>query len=108
MRFEYFLVLLKESEFLIGNSSCGVRETPLLGVPSINIGSRQYKRNSSSTIINSNNSKSSLKNSIKSVKSIERKSLPVFGKGNCADKFEKILSNKRNWNISTQKYFIDI
>ena len=108
MRFEYFLVLLKESEFLIGNSSCGVRETPLLGVPSINIGTRQYKRNTSSTIINSNYSKSSLKNSIRSVKSIQRKSLPVFGKGNCADKFEKILSNKKIWSISTQKYFIDI
>ena len=28
MRFEYFLSLLKHSEFILGNSSCGVRERP--------------------------------------------------------------------------------
>ena len=31
LRFEYFLTLLKNAEFMIGNSSAGVRETSIYG-----------------------------------------------------------------------------
>ena len=44
IRFEYFLVLLKQSELIIGNSSAGVREAPFYGVPTVNIGTRQHRR----------------------------------------------------------------
>lgn len=44
IRFEYYLTLLKNASFLIGNSSSFVREAPLFGVPSIITGSRQNKR----------------------------------------------------------------
>ncbi len=52
LRFEYFLTLLKNSEFVIGNSSAGVREAPYYGVPTINIGSRQNKRAMADSILN--------------------------------------------------------
>lgn len=39
-----FLQLLKHSDCLIGNSSVGIRECAFLGVPVINIGSRQNRR----------------------------------------------------------------
>ncbi len=39
-----FLKLLKNSQCLIGNSSVGIRECAYLGVPVVNIGSRQNKR----------------------------------------------------------------
>ena len=41
LRFEYFLRLLKESQFIIGNSSVGIREAPYYHVPTVDIGSRQ-------------------------------------------------------------------
>jgi len=41
---EDFLRLLKHSRCLIGNSSVGIRECSLLGVPVVNIGSRQNRR----------------------------------------------------------------
>ncbi|MFZ0597346.1 MAG: UDP-N-acetylglucosamine 2-epimerase, partial [Flavobacterium sp.] len=41
LRFEYFLMLLKNSQFIIGNSSAGIREAPYYGIPIINIGTRQ-------------------------------------------------------------------
>src|SRR5207248_1520245 len=44
MRFEYFLTLLKHAQVLVGNSSSGVREAPVYGVPSVNIGTRQLNR----------------------------------------------------------------
>ena len=44
LRFEYFLTLLKNAEIIVGNSSAGVREAPVYGVPSVNVGSRQKNR----------------------------------------------------------------
>ncbi|MDF2949155.1 MAG: hypothetical protein K0R07_1182, partial [Sedimentibacter sp.] len=44
IRFEYFLTLLKNSNFIIGNSSVGIREASVYGVQSINIGNRQQGR----------------------------------------------------------------
>ena len=41
LRFEFFLSLLKNFSFIIGNSSCGIMEAPYYGVPTINIGNRQ-------------------------------------------------------------------
>lgn len=42
--FEDFLVVLQHAEFMIGNSSVRVRETPYFGVPTIDIGTRQMGR----------------------------------------------------------------
>lgn len=39
-----FLTQLAGSRFIIGNSSCGIREASFLGLPSINIGDRQGVR----------------------------------------------------------------
>ena len=42
--FEDFLILLKYADFIIGNSSAGIREACIYGVPCINIGTRQNGR----------------------------------------------------------------
>jgi len=42
--FEDFLTLLKNCEFIIGNSSAGIREACVYGIPAIDIGTRQNKR----------------------------------------------------------------
>ena len=52
LRFEYFLRLLKETKFIIGNSSAGVREAPYYKVPTIDIGTRQYNRGQANSIMN--------------------------------------------------------
>lgn len=44
MRFKYFSELMKHASALIGNSSAGVREAPFLGLPSLDIGTRQNNR----------------------------------------------------------------
>ncbi len=41
---ENFLRLLKRSRCIIGNSSVGIRECSFMGVPTVNIGSRQSRR----------------------------------------------------------------
>ena len=63
MRFEYFLRVLKNADFIIGNSSAGIREAPYFGLPSINVGDRQQDRFFSKSIKNTKfNSQMILKN----------------------------------------------
>lgn len=46
-----FLHLLKHSNCLIGNSSVGIRECAYLGVPAVNIGSRQNRRERGDNVV---------------------------------------------------------
>jgi UDP-N-acetylglucosamine 2-epimerase (hydrolysing) len=109
LRFEYFLTLLKNADFIIGNSSAGVREAPYYGVPTINIGTRQQNRVSSKTILNANYSKTEILEQIKSVELIPNMEVKSnFGGGNSAQKFIEILSKKTLWEISHQKQFKDL
>ncbi|MGV8947228.1 MAG: UDP-N-acetylglucosamine 2-epimerase [Lutibacter sp.] len=52
MESEDFLQLLQHSDCLIGNSSVGIRECSYLGVPVVNIGSRQNRREQGNNVIN--------------------------------------------------------
>lgn len=51
MEGEDFLRLLVNSDCLVGNSSVGIRECAFLGVPVVNIGSRQNKRERGNNVI---------------------------------------------------------
>ncbi|MEY4755721.1 MAG: UDP-N-acetyl-D-glucosamine 2-epimerase, UDP-hydrolyzing [Pseudomonadota bacterium] len=44
MRFNYFSELMKNAAVMVGNSSAGVREAPFLGLPSLDVGTRQSNR----------------------------------------------------------------
>lgn len=46
-----FLQLLNHSKGLIGNSSVGIRECAYLGIPAVNIGSRQNRRDRGNNVI---------------------------------------------------------
>lgn len=48
---EYYAPLLKNTACLIGNSSSGIRESAFLGVPTVNIGSRQCDRNRGKNVL---------------------------------------------------------
>jgi len=49
-----FLKLIKNSKCLIGNSSVGIRESAFLGIPVVNIGSRQNGRKRANSVIDCN------------------------------------------------------
>ncbi|MDO6758758.1 UDP-N-acetylglucosamine 2-epimerase [Tamlana sp. 2_MG-2023] len=106
IRFEYFLTLLKNAEFIIGNSSAGVREAPYYGIPTINIGTRQNNRVFSSTIINSDYTVANIVNSIKQVKKYKTScESNNFGTGNSAEEFLKVIKSDSLWNTNHQKQF---
>ncbi|MCT7556043.1 UDP-N-acetylglucosamine 2-epimerase [Aliarcobacter butzleri] len=109
LRFEYFLVLLKNSQFTIGNSSAGVREAPYYNIPTINVGNRQNNRVKSNTIISIDFIKEDIDNSIQEALKIGKIEKDVdFGDGNSDKKFYELLQNENFWHISNQKQFKDL
>lgn len=108
MRFEYYLTLLKNATSIIGNSSSGVREAPVFGIPTINIGSRQFRRNDLQSIMNVHPNYNSIMEAIKLVKNNKFLKHNSFGHGNSAHEFCKILSNDEFWAIPVQKQFKDV
>ncbi len=107
IRFEYFLVLIKNALSIIGNSSAGIREAPIYGIPTINVGTRQNARFKSKTIINVDYDKQAIKNAIKNITNTERVCCSYFGEGKSNVLFKKLLLNQDIWNTSLQKIFID-
>ncbi|WP_104696799.1 MULTISPECIES: UDP-N-acetylglucosamine 2-epimerase [unclassified Helicobacter] len=110
VKFEAFLTLLKNAKFIIGNSSSGIREAPIYGVPCINIGSRQDGRfKEQENIISVQENKKEILDAINKVLKLENSKQSFnFGKGDSANKFIKILRDKDFWKIKLQKKFIDI
>jgi|ETNmetMinimDraft_23_1059889.scaffolds.fasta_scaffold46735_2 UDP-N-acetylglucosamine 2-epimerase (hydrolysing) len=109
LRIEYFLTLLKNGLFVLGNSSAGVREAPVYGVYSINVESRQLNRFNHPSIINVDGTGESIKNAIEIIKGQpQRKPVYHFGDGNSAESFLSVLDNDKLWEIPKQKQFIDI
>jgi len=109
IRFEYFLTLLKNSQYIIGNSSCGLMEAPYYSVPAINVGSRQKNRlNNNFLIKNIDFDREEILRAIKNVKKIKIKKKNYFGVGKSAEVINKLINSKKLWDISLQKSFIDL
>ncbi|MEJ8552659.1 UDP-N-acetylglucosamine 2-epimerase [Tepidibacter sp. Z1-5] len=111
IRFEYFLTLLKHCDFMIGNSSAGVRETGVYGIPSIDVGNRQrgrYDINKLNNIFHVNENKNEIVQAIEKIEKTEVIQNKVFGYGESDKKFIEILQGEKIWNLQIQKKFIDI
>ncbi|KAF2081186.1 UDP-N-acetylglucosamine 2-epimerase [Flavobacterium sharifuzzamanii] len=109
LRFEYFLTLLKNSQFIIGNSSAGIREAPYYGIPIINIGTRQQNRAVHADIINVDYSK---ENIVDALSKIDSHKIDIsdndFGTGNSSELFLQSLKKNDIWHLNHQKQFRDI
>ena len=108
--FEDFIVLLKHSNFIIGNSSAGIREACIYGVPAIDIGTRQNKRYEISILKNIQHTIENSAEILQCIKSVDKhKHASVyFGEGRSAELFHAIIKNKRIINGDLQKVFIEM
>jgi UDP-N-acetylglucosamine 2-epimerase (hydrolysing) len=106
LRFEYFLTLLKDATFIIGNSSAGIREAPFYNVPTIDIGSRQNRRAICGGVVHAQYNSQDILSKIHNIKKSNNKYSSVnnsFGDGNSDKKFIQLLHSKFLWDISHQK-----
>ncbi|XP_045197267.2 uncharacterized protein LOC123551991 [Mercenaria mercenaria] len=110
LRFEHFVSLIKHSNGLIGNSSVGVRETPVLGIPSLNIGNRQRNRSTEArSIIHIPDHREMSAATLKLMKNIPRvEPVTEFGSSGCATRLGEFIRECDLREINTQKYFVDI
>lgn len=108
LRFEYFLTLLREAKFIIGNSSSGIREAPYYGTPTINVGDRQYNRSLNKNIIHCAPKMEELLKAINLAESKRNARFMEFGEGDSSKLFMKAIKSKDFWETSPQKYFNDL
>ncbi len=106
LRFEYFLTLLKYSDFIVGNSSAAIREAPVYGVYSIDLGTRQKQRFEYESILNTAIDKQRILDRIQLVSDLKRcQPCFTFGRGNSAALFMDALEEERLWDTPKQKEF---
>jgi len=111
LRFEYFLVLLKNSNYMVGNSSAGIREASYYGTPTVDIGSRQNNRSQGESIFHANNERKSILKAISLAKNFKKDTTNKdsdFGQGNSDQIFLKILNSDKIWSLDCQKQFQDV
>ena len=108
MRFAYFSELMRNAHAIIGNSSMGVREAPFLGVPSLDIGTRQANRGGASSLWSSD-----ADDQVKINRFLSEawgKRFPPsqsFGTGQAAQQFVQLLDSPEFWMRPLQKYFVE-
>jgi UDP-N-acetylglucosamine 2-epimerase (hydrolysing) len=109
LRFEAFLTLLRHSRMLIGNSSAGVREAPIYGVPSVNIGSRQRGRHHHETIVHTGTTADEIAAGIAAAADMSPGEGSLhFGHGRSAAHFCDLLAGERIWQLGADKVFQDL
>jgi len=107
MRFEYFLTLLKNAKFIMGNSSSGVREAPHYGVPTIDVGTRQQNRVKCNTVLNVPIQPDTIKQALHEVSIMTKGVSHIFGNGGSDEKFYRIVKSPTFWTVAVQKTFVD-
>jgi len=106
-----YLSAMKHAFFVIGNSSSGLYETPIFGIPCINIGDRQRGRLRAENVIDCPPEKKAIEAAINQARggkfrAIAKKVVNPFGDGNSAEKIsEKINHYLQTDNIDLTKSF---
>jgi UDP-N-acetylglucosamine 2-epimerase (hydrolysing) len=108
MRFAYFSELMRHASCMIGNSSAGVREAPFLGIPSLDVGSRQHQRASAPSLVHcSALDNGAIETFLRDYWGKRFTPDTGFGAGNAAQLFVDVLSSDGFWNDGLQKRFAE-
>lgn len=108
-----YLSLMKYAEFVMGNSSSGIIETPVFQIPTINIGDRQKGRLQSASIINCNEDTNSICKSIdialsQKHRKLCKKVISPYGDGHAAEKIAVKVVEIARERIDLKKVFYDL
>lgn len=108
MRFSYFSQAMRDAKVMIGNSSAGVREAPFLGLPSLDIGTRQTNRALSADVVScAAHDDAAIGGFLDRYWGQGAKPDSGFGQGNAAQRFVEVLNSDAFWALDMQKNFRD-
>ena len=102
---EDYLSIIYNCSCLIGNSSSAIREGGFIGIPAVNIGTRQDGREMAKNIINVEYNGNKIFNAINKHLKRNKKFLPskIYGDGNAGKYIASILNNLKTNKIAIQK-----
>ncbi|MBO4808164.1 MAG: UDP-N-acetylglucosamine 2-epimerase (hydrolyzing) [Lachnospiraceae bacterium] len=108
-----YLSLLKNAEFMLGNSSSGIIEAPAMHIPTVNIGDRQRGRLRSESILNCRTSKDDIVLAMRKALSDDMKQTAKeadcpFGDGHAAEGIVEQSLKTLKTGIDLKKTFKDI
>ncbi|MBS4041268.1 MAG: UDP-N-acetylglucosamine 2-epimerase (hydrolyzing) [Flavobacteriales bacterium] len=86
-----FLHLLHHADCLIGNSSVGIRECAYLGVPVVNIGTRQHRRDRGNNVVDVSYDVQAIKNAIEESITSSIQPSDVYGGGEAGKQIAALL-----------------
>tara|TARA_B100001057_G_C22850999_1_gene950956 strand:- start:993 stop:2165 length:1173 start_codon:yes stop_codon:yes gene_type:complete len=102
---EDYAKVMKNSKCIVGNSSSGIREASFLGVPSVNIGSRQSDRERGSNVKDVGYKRNEILKTILSQVNKKFKKSFIYGSGDAGKKIAKILL-KTNFTINKKLNYL--
>lgn len=108
MRFSHFSELMKNAACMVGNSSAGVREAPFLGLPSLDIGTRQSNRSDAPSVTACEaEDRAVILDFLQTHWGRQAVPHAGFGQGTAAQHFVETLARPEFWTLSLQKAFRD-
>jgi UDP-N-acetylglucosamine 2-epimerase len=88
-----FLRLIYNSECIVGNSSVAIRECSFLGIPAVNIGSREAGRERGRNVIDVGHDRQQITQAIRAHLSNGRPTPdPIYGDGKAGPRIAKLLT----------------
>lgn len=106
MRFAHFSELMKNAAVMVGNSSAGVREAPFLGLPSLDVGTRQTNRARSPSVHFADAfDEQAITEFLKTQWGKRYDRHDAFGGGSAAERFAQVLGDPAFWTGDLQKTF---
>ncbi len=109
-----YLSLMRYADFVMGNSSSGIIETPAFHVPTVNIGDRQKGRLQSASTVNCGDTAKEIVEAIRFVMRDEHRSVckevtSPYGSGNTGKKIaDKTVEVVMSGTINIKKKFYDL
>ncbi len=103
-----YLSAVKYSSFVLGNSSSGMIEAPALGVPTINIGTRQRGRIVPETVINVPFEKKLIIDAMVKAEMMDRTPSHIYGDGNTSERMVNTIKQVLREGIDLKKGFYDL
>jgi len=96
---DHYVILMKKTSCLVGNSSSGIREGAFIGTPVVNIGSRQDKRERGKNVIDGTYNQDLIYQALqRQIDHGPYKSESIYGDGTAGKQIADILS-KCKWEI---------
>jgi UDP-N-acetylglucosamine 2-epimerase (hydrolysing) len=108
MRFPAYLTLMRHAQVVVGNSSSGVREAPVLGTWSVDVGTRQNNRSAAGSVLQVQPDAEAVHQAVLVARAAGR-AIPEehFGKAGAAGRIVDELRGTAVWDLPLQKQFVD-